>query len=76
MRERINRQADENLYQPKIHSHLIRELYALKLITGLPMTVLVDRAIRDFLERTKESNLDLLLPTSVEKPNYQDPISQ
>ena len=51
MKERINRQTDENLYQPKIHSERIRALYELKVITRLPMTVLVDMAIRDFLER-------------------------
>ena len=72
MRERIDRQADEDLYQPKIHSHRIRELCALKLITGLPMTVLVDQAIRDFLEKAKESRLELLLPSSIQEPKYQD----
>ena len=53
MKERIDRQTDENLYQPKIHSQRIRELHALKVITGLPMTVLVDQAIRDFLEKSE-----------------------
>ena len=51
MKERINRQSDENLYQPKIHSDRIRELYTLKESTGVPMTVLLDLAIRDFLSR-------------------------
>ena len=61
MNERIDRQGDENLYQPKIHSKRIRELYALKVITGLPMTVLVDQAIRDLLvksEAIQEVNFD------------------
>ncbi len=53
MKERIDRQTDENLYQPKIHSQRIRELYSLKIITGLPLTVLVDQAIRDFLEKSE-----------------------
>jgi hypothetical protein len=53
MRERIDRQYDEKLYQPKIHSDRIRELYALKVETGLPMTVLIDLAIRDFLENSE-----------------------
>lgn len=51
MPERITRQDDENLYQPKIHSQRIRELYVLKQATGLPMTVLVDLAIRAFVEQ-------------------------
>ncbi len=52
MKERIDRTTDENLYQPKIHSQRIRDLYALKIITGLPITVLVDLAIRDFIEKS------------------------
>ncbi len=50
MKERIDRQADENLYQPKIHSDRIRSLYQVKLITGIPLTVLLDMAIQKFLE--------------------------
>jgi hypothetical protein len=50
MKERINRSTDENLYQPKIHSERIRSLYRLKLVTGIPLTVLLDMAIQKFLE--------------------------
>lgn len=50
MSERINRQDDENLYQPKIHSDRIRGLYQIKIITGLPLTVLLDMAIERFIE--------------------------
>jgi hypothetical protein len=48
MENRIDRQGDESLYQPKIHSERVRTLYNLKLATGKPMTVLLDQAIRDF----------------------------
>jgi hypothetical protein len=51
MSERIDRSNDENLYQPKIHSERIRSLYQLKLLTGIPMTVLVDMAICELLAR-------------------------
>jgi hypothetical protein len=47
MENRVNRKDDESLYQPKIHSDRVRELYSLKLATGKPMTVLLDQAIRD-----------------------------
>jgi hypothetical protein len=47
MENRISRKDDENLYQPQIHSDRIRTLYGLKQATGLPMTVLLDQAIRD-----------------------------
>jgi hypothetical protein len=47
MENRIDRKKDESLYQPKIHSDRIRELYNLKRVTSLPMTVLLDQAIRD-----------------------------
>ena len=49
MAERINRRADERIYQPKIHSSLIHEIYKIREITGLPMTVIVDQAIREYL---------------------------
>src|ERR1051326_6914283 len=47
MENRIDRKHDESLYQPKVHSDRIRELYNLKQVTGLPMTVLLDQAIQD-----------------------------
>ena len=51
MENRINRTDDESLYQPKIHSERIRTLYNLKQVTGKPMTVLLDQAIRELAER-------------------------
>lgn len=56
MPERIARQNDENLYQPKIHSERIRELYVLKQVSGLPMTVLVDLAIKMLIEKISTSD--------------------
>ena len=49
MIERIDRKTDEKIYQPKIHSELIKELYIIRQISGLPMTVLVHMAIREFI---------------------------
>jgi hypothetical protein len=49
MENRIDRKDDESLYQPKIHSERIRELYRLKEATGAPMTVLLDFAIQEFI---------------------------
>jgi hypothetical protein len=48
MENRIDRKNDESLYQPKIHSERVRVLYNLKQVTGKPMTVLLDQAIREF----------------------------
>ena len=48
MGERINRQADERIYQPKIHSNLIREIYKISEATGIPMTEILDQAIREY----------------------------
>src|SRR5688572_30616179 len=50
MENRIDRTNDESLYQPKIHSERVKELYRLKEATGAPMTVLLDFAIREFIE--------------------------
>jgi hypothetical protein len=52
--ERIFRDKDENLYQPKIHSDRIRELYKIGTETGLPLTVLVDYAIRSYVNAYEE----------------------
>lgn len=49
--ERINRTDDERLYQPPIHSRWIRELHVISKKQGEPMTVLVDRAVSEFVER-------------------------
>lgn len=47
--ERISRKTDRKIYQPRIHSRRIRELYCIKEMTGRPMTVLVDEAIALYL---------------------------
>lgn len=39
--ERVPRRDDEGLYQLRIHSRWIRELYRINLETGEPITVLV-----------------------------------
>jgi hypothetical protein len=51
MKERIERGDDECLYQPKIHSKRIRSLYQIHAVTNLPMTVLLDLAIKEFIDR-------------------------
>ena len=51
MVERVRRDDDERLYQPGIHSRWIRELYRIGQRTGLPITVLVDKAIQQFVEK-------------------------
>ena len=50
---RIRRVDDETVYQPKSHSRRIRELYLIKEATGIPMTVLLDRAIAQLVESYK-----------------------
>jgi hypothetical protein len=51
--ERISRSDDEKLYQPRIHSRRIRELYRIRGETGDPMTVLVDTALAEFVEKRR-----------------------
>jgi hypothetical protein len=53
--ERVPRGDDEGLYQPRIHSRWIRELYRIKLETGEPITVLVERALAEFVERRRDA---------------------
>jgi DNA polymerase III alpha subunit len=54
MKERICRDGDEKTYQPKIHRDRIKELYVIGVETGLPMTVLVDYAIRGYVKAYNE----------------------
>jgi hypothetical protein len=48
--QRIGRHDDERLHQPKIHSRRIRERYKISEETGQPITVLVDQALREFMQ--------------------------
>lgn len=48
--DHIDRQDDENLYNPKIHSTRIRELHKIGEYFDLPITVLVDKALEIFIE--------------------------
>ena len=45
---------DERIYQPRIHSSLIHEIYKIREITGLPMTVIVDQAIKEYLGKQEK----------------------
>ena len=49
--DKISRKDDDNVYQPRIHKDRITQLYKIKERTGLPMTVLLDRAIEELIER-------------------------
>lgn len=51
MTERVSRKDDERLYNPRIHSRHIRRLHRISELTGEPMTVLIDRILREFVER-------------------------
>ena len=47
--ERVNRQRDERLYQPRIHSRWIRKLHEISVETGEPLTILVDTALQEYV---------------------------
>jgi hypothetical protein len=51
----ISRQDDESLYQPKIHSERIRDLYPIVEETKIPMTILIDFAIQSFVKKYTEA---------------------
>ena len=73
--ERIRRHDDERLYQPRIHSRWIRELYQISQETGLPMTALVDWAIGQFVENhssSRESGVEEQYATDLSSPCRRD----
>ena len=49
--ERMDWADDEHLYQPRIHSKHIRDLHRIREEMREPMTVLVDRALGEFIYR-------------------------
>lgn len=56
--ERITRQGDKNVYQPKLHSDLVHELHELKEETCIPMTVHADRAVREYVKNYKTGQVE------------------
>ena len=56
--ERIRRNDDEKLYQPRVHSRHIRALHRISEELGDPMTVLVDQALDEFIERYRQMLCD------------------
>jgi hypothetical protein len=67
MAERMTWRDDEGIYQPRIHSRRIRELYQIGKEAGEPLTVLLDRAIEEFVARhRKDSGTTLETPGSAE----------
>ena len=57
--ERMSWHDDERLYQPRIHSRRIRQLHQISEETGEPMTVLVDQAIGEFVERYRLRQMEV-----------------
>ena len=47
------------MYSPKINETLVKELYQLKLKVKQPITLLANRAIKDFLEKIRKENEDV-----------------
>lgn len=51
MKDRIDRSEDEKyVYQPKLHSKRIKQLWILKEVTGIPMTVWLDESVAHLLQ--------------------------
>ena len=53
--KRIDRKDDENLYQPKIHSTWNRQLYAIGQQIHLPLTIIIDQAIEEYIKQLNAS---------------------
>jgi len=46
---------DERLYQPRIHSRRIRELHKISERFQLPMTDIIDEALREYVIKEKKN---------------------
>jgi hypothetical protein len=58
MKEKINRQHDKRVYQPKLHVTRVHDLHELKEQTGTPMTVHLDRAVREYVENYETGQVE------------------
>ncbi|MDD4987128.1 MAG: hypothetical protein PHQ43_15430 [Dehalococcoidales bacterium] len=56
--ERVNRLDDEGLYQPRLHSRWIRQLHLISQQLGEPMTIVLEQAVREYVERYQISKDD------------------
>ena len=56
--ERMTWDGDERLYQPRIHSQRVRDLHQISEELGEPMTVLMDRALAQFVVRYRQTCRD------------------
>jgi hypothetical protein len=54
MTERISRKDDEPAYQPRLHSRWISELWRLSQEKGLPMTVILEEAVKEYVLKEEE----------------------
>jgi len=68
MKERMSWKDDERLYQPRIAGQRIRELHQIAELSGQPMTVLLDMALRRFVE---EMGTPLPRPSSAKNPIFE-----
>ncbi len=58
MVERIRWEGEKKQYQPRIRADKIHDLYELKKKTKIPMTVLLDEAIDEYIERRANELMD------------------
>ncbi len=54
MVERVVRKDDEVVYQPKLHSRLVHELYLISQKKGIPMTLALQEAVVEYITKEKE----------------------
>lgn len=53
---KIDRSNDERIYQPRIHSRRIRELYQIGQEFHLPLTVIVDQALESYINQLNQKD--------------------
>lgn len=58
MAERIDRRDDKRIYQPALHSDRVIDLYLLKGSIHKPMTVILDTAVREYVQNYKTGEVE------------------
>ena len=58
MKEKINRRDDKRIYQPALHSDRVIDLYLLKGKVHKPMTVILDNAVKEYVQNYQTGQVE------------------
>lgn len=58
MKGRIDRKGDKKVYQPPLRSDMVHKLHVIKTETGIPMTVHIHKAVKEYVQNYQTGQVD------------------